>query len=159
MFSYTPLFTLLVQKGMTKTQLREAIGIGTGTLAKMSKGEYVAMEVLDKICNYFECNIEDIINVCDGVMVARGDLALYSTMNRYFFNKSKIVDCAREENKRLFIATDILSSLEHKNFPNRADLCDLHHIVEKKPYGIILKSDFFYYNRSEYALKWISCIR
>ena len=32
MFSYTPLFTLLVQKGMTKTQLREAVGIGTGTL-------------------------------------------------------------------------------------------------------------------------------
>ena len=52
MFSYTPLFTLLVQKGMTKTQLREAVGIGTGTLAKMSKGEYVAMEVLDKICIY-----------------------------------------------------------------------------------------------------------
>lgn len=35
MFSYTPLFTLLVQKWMTKTQLREAIGIGTGILAKM----------------------------------------------------------------------------------------------------------------------------
>ena len=32
MFSYTPLFTLLVQKGMTKTQLCEAVGIGTGTL-------------------------------------------------------------------------------------------------------------------------------
>ena len=61
MFSYKPLFTLLVQKGMTKTQLREAIGIGTGTLAKMSKDEYVAMEVLDKICNYLECDIEDII--------------------------------------------------------------------------------------------------
>ena len=59
MFSYTPLFTLLVQKDMTKTQLREAIGIGT--LAKMSKGEYVAMEVLDKVCNYLECNIEDVI--------------------------------------------------------------------------------------------------
>ena len=61
MFSYTPLFTLLVQKGMTKTQLREVIGIGTGKLAKMSKGEYVEMEVLDKICNYLECNIEDVI--------------------------------------------------------------------------------------------------
>lgn len=61
MFSYTPLFTLLVQKGMTKTQLREAIGIGTNTLAKMSKGEYVAMEVLDKICIYLQCNIEDVI--------------------------------------------------------------------------------------------------
>ena len=60
MFSYTPLFTLLVQKGMTKTQLREATGIGTNT-AKMSKGEYVAMEVLDKICIYLQCNIEDVI--------------------------------------------------------------------------------------------------
>ena len=30
MFSYTPLFTSLVQKDMTKTQLREAIGIGQG---------------------------------------------------------------------------------------------------------------------------------
>ena len=60
-FQFTPLFTLLVQKDMTKTQLREAIGIGTGTLAKMSKGEYVAMEVLDKVCNYLECNIEDVI--------------------------------------------------------------------------------------------------
>lgn len=46
---------------MTKTQLREAIGIGTGTLAKMPKGEYVAMEVLDKICTYLDCNIEDVI--------------------------------------------------------------------------------------------------
>ena len=61
MFSYTPLFTLLVQKGMTKTQLREAVDIGTGTLAKMSKGKYVAMEVLDKICIYLQCNIEDVI--------------------------------------------------------------------------------------------------
>ena len=61
MFSYTPLFTLLVQKGMTKTQLREAIGIATGTLAKLSKDEYVAMEVLDKICTYLDCNIEDVI--------------------------------------------------------------------------------------------------
>lgn len=61
MFSYTPLFTLLVQKGLTKTQLREATGIGTNTLAKMSKGEYVSMEVLDKICTYLDCKIEDVI--------------------------------------------------------------------------------------------------
>lgn len=61
MFSYKPLFTLLVQKEMTKSQLREAIGIGTGTLAKMSKGEYISMEVLDKICTYLGCNIEEVI--------------------------------------------------------------------------------------------------
>lgn len=61
MFSYKPLFKLLVEKGMTKTQLREATKIGTTTLAKMSKDEYVAMEVLDKICDYLNCDIEDVI--------------------------------------------------------------------------------------------------
>lgn len=61
MFSYTPLFTLLVQKGLTKTQLREATDIGTNTLAEMSKGEYVTIEVLDKICVYLQHNIEDVI--------------------------------------------------------------------------------------------------
>ena len=61
MFVYTPLFTLLIEKGLTKTQLREAIGIGTNTLAKMSKGEYVSMEVLDKICTYLECDIQDVV--------------------------------------------------------------------------------------------------
>ena len=43
MFSYTPLFILLAKKKMSKTKLRELTGIGTGTLAKMSKDEYVSM--------------------------------------------------------------------------------------------------------------------
>ena len=59
MFSYKPLFVLLAKKGLTKTQLRIAIGIGPGTLAKLSKNEYVSMEVLDKICSYLQCSIED----------------------------------------------------------------------------------------------------
>ena len=61
MFSYKPLFVLLAKKGLTKTQLRIAIGIGPGTLAKLSKNEYVSMEVLDKICSYLQCSIEDVI--------------------------------------------------------------------------------------------------
>lgn len=61
MFSYKPLFEQLVRKDLTKTNLRLAIGIGTNTLAKMSKGEYVSMEVLDKICTYLNCEIEEVI--------------------------------------------------------------------------------------------------
>lgn len=61
MFSYKPLFVLLAKREMNKTQLRKLTGIGTGTLAKMSKGEYVSMEVLDKICNCLDCGIEDVV--------------------------------------------------------------------------------------------------
>lgn len=61
MISYKPLFRLLLEKNMSKTQLREAIGFSTATLAKLSKGEYVSLEILDKICTHMQCNIADVI--------------------------------------------------------------------------------------------------
>ena len=37
MFSYKPLLRLLVEKDMTKTQLRESTGMSMNTIAKISK--------------------------------------------------------------------------------------------------------------------------
>ena len=64
MFSYKPLLKLLIDKNMTKTQLRIATGMSMATLAKISKNEYVSMETLDKICEILDCEIEDIIKRC-----------------------------------------------------------------------------------------------
>ena len=61
MFSYKPLLKLLIDKNMTKTQLREQLGISMATLAKISKDEYISMKVLDDICNLLNCKIEDIV--------------------------------------------------------------------------------------------------
>ena len=61
MFSYKPLLKLLIDKNMTKTQLREQLGISMATLAKISKDEYISMKVLDDICNLLDCKIEDVI--------------------------------------------------------------------------------------------------
>lgn len=61
MFNYKPLLKLLIDKNMTKTQLREQLGISMATLAKISKNEYISMKVLDDICNLLECKIEDVI--------------------------------------------------------------------------------------------------
>lgn len=63
MISYKPLFRLLLEMDMTKTHLRQAIGISTATLAKLSKNEYVSMEVVVKICKYLNCRIEDVMEV------------------------------------------------------------------------------------------------
>lgn len=59
--SYKPLFKLLVDRGMKKTDLIEATGMTTATLAKLSKGERVSLEVIERICAYFHCKIEDIL--------------------------------------------------------------------------------------------------
>ena len=63
MISYKPLFRLLLERDMTKTQLREAVGFSSATLAKMSKGEYISLETIENICKYLNCKIEDVIEI------------------------------------------------------------------------------------------------
>ena len=61
MFSYKPLLKMLVEKEMTKTDLRKATGMSINTLAKISKTEYISMATLDSICSYLHCRVEDVI--------------------------------------------------------------------------------------------------
>ena len=61
--SYDKLWKLLIDKKMNKTEFRIATDIGTNTLAKLGKNQPVSMEVLLKICNYFQCNISDIMDI------------------------------------------------------------------------------------------------
>lgn len=60
-FNYKPLWKLLIDKEMTKKQLMEATSISKSTMSKMARNEQVSLDVLDRICNYFNCNIEDIL--------------------------------------------------------------------------------------------------
>ena len=61
--SYNKLWKLLIDKKMTKTQLREQADIATSTLAKLSKDEQVSMDVLLKICSTLDCDISDIVEI------------------------------------------------------------------------------------------------
>lgn len=61
--SYKKLWKLLIDRDMTKMDLREAIGVSTATLARMSKDESVSMDVLLRICKVLNCNIGDIVDV------------------------------------------------------------------------------------------------
>ena len=61
--SYKPLFKLLLEKEMTKTQLRETVGFSTSTLAKMSKNEYVSLEIIESICLSLNCKIEEVVEI------------------------------------------------------------------------------------------------
>ena len=61
--SYNKLWKLLIDKGMTKTEMRLKADISTTTLAKLGKNETVSMEVLLKICKVLNCNVGDIMDV------------------------------------------------------------------------------------------------
>ena len=60
--SYNKLWKLLIDKRMKKIELMELAGIGSTTLSKLGKDQYVSMEVLVKICKVLNCNICDIID-------------------------------------------------------------------------------------------------
>ena len=61
--SYNKLWKLLIDKGITKTEMRLKADISTTTLAKLGKNETVSMEVLLKICKVLDCNVGDIMDV------------------------------------------------------------------------------------------------
>lgn len=61
--SYKKLWKLLIDKDMTKIELKDAAGISTGTLAKLGKNENVTTDVLIKVCKALDCDIADIVEV------------------------------------------------------------------------------------------------
>ena len=61
--SYKKLWMLLIEKDITKVQLRKDLGIAPGTMSKLNKGEEVALSVLLRICEYLNCDIGDICEV------------------------------------------------------------------------------------------------
>ena len=52
---------MLLDRDMTKKDLREQSGISTTSLAKLGKGENITTDVLLKICEALNCNINVIV--------------------------------------------------------------------------------------------------
>lgn len=59
MIKYYKLFDILNRRGMKKTDLLQYIS--SPTLAKLGKGEYVNISVVDKICSILQCQPGDIM--------------------------------------------------------------------------------------------------
>jgi len=61
--SYNKLWKMLIDKKMTKSDLKRASGISTTSLAKLGKGENITTDVLLKICKAIDCGINDIMDM------------------------------------------------------------------------------------------------
>lgn len=59
--SYNKLWKLLIDKKMSKADLRKAAGIAPNTMTRLRRDEEVTLAVLNKICSTLEVDIGDII--------------------------------------------------------------------------------------------------
>ena len=65
-YSYNRLWTLLIDRGLTKTELKSSAGVSTHIIAKLGKNEPISMESLAKIATALNCGLDDIVEIEKG---------------------------------------------------------------------------------------------
>lgn len=61
--NYNKLWKMLIDKGLKKGDLHQLAGISQSTIAKLSKGENVNTDILERLCIALKCEISDIVEI------------------------------------------------------------------------------------------------
>jgi len=61
--SYLKLWHILLDRGMTKKDLKKLSGVSTASIAKLGKGENITTDILIKICVALDCDLFDIMEL------------------------------------------------------------------------------------------------
>lgn len=64
--SYKRLWVQLIEKDLSKVEMKKSLGLSAGTMSKLNKGEDVSLSVILRICDYLNCDIGDI---CEAVSI------------------------------------------------------------------------------------------
>ncbi len=74
---YSKLWKLLIDKGMSKTDLMELTGISSRVLAKLSKNQTVTTDTIARICTALDCDVSDIMEC-----VSESQLSVYAAYQK-----------------------------------------------------------------------------
>ncbi len=86
-------------------------------------------------------NLDEIIRVSDGVMVARGDLGVEIEIQDLPIVQRRIIKKCQEEGKRVIVATHLLESMIHNPSPTRAEVTDVANAVYEEADAIMLSGE------------------
>lgn len=86
-------------------------------------------------------NLEDIIKVSDGIMVARGDLGVEIDLAELPNTQRRIVRLCAEYGKRVIVATHLLESMINNPIPTRAEVTDVANAVYEEADAIMLSGE------------------
>ena len=86
-------------------------------------------------------NLEDILHATDGVMVARGDLAVEVGDAAVPALQKRIIRMAREHNKFVITATQMMESMIHSPVPTRAEVSDVANAVLDGTDAVMLSAE------------------
>lgn len=61
--SYAPLWVMLAGRNIKRIDLREKLNISSATIAKATKNDYVAFEILERICLHLDIPIDKAVSI------------------------------------------------------------------------------------------------
>lgn len=85
------------------------------------------------------CNIEEILGVSDGIMIARGDLMNDVGAAKLFSSQKQLVQLAKS--KPIIMATEMLQSMVDSKTPLRSEISDIGNAILDGCSGIMLSSE------------------
>jgi pyruvate kinase len=86
-------------------------------------------------------NLEEIVKVADGIMVARGDLGVEIDLAELPNTQRRIVRLCAEYGKRVIVATHLLESMIENPIPTRAEVTDVANAVYEEADAIMLSGE------------------
>lgn len=115
--------------------------------------DVIEVKKLMKSCNY-SCkiiakiesasgikNLKAILNECDGVMVARGDLGVEYPVQKLPYLQQQIISTARDMRKISIVATEMLESMINNPRPTRAEVSDVANAIRQGASAIMLSAE------------------
>lgn len=113
---------------MARELMRNAGGKNAQMIAKIERAEAIP-------------NLEEILDASDGIMVARGDLAVEVGDAKVPALQKKMIRMAREKNKLTITATQMMESMISSHVPTRAEVSDVANAVLDGTDAVMLSAE------------------